>query len=496
MMSRAIYRSEQIRQWEQRWFAQGNASYGLMQQAAWAVSQWIMQRYDKQTTCVVCGSGNNGGDGWLVAAYLYQAGWPVSVIYIGKGRSDDSKQACQYAQGLGVPNMPFADTRLSARLIVDAIFGIGLNREPTSDSASAIAHINTARQQYACTVIALDMPSGVQSDSGHVWQDCAVKADITVCLLGLKSGLLTAEAKNVVGRIEVLALIPQDQSLSAFATYHDQVPTLPARMINSHKGSHGHALLIGGDIGMGGALLMASDAAVRAGAGKVSVLTRQSNLAPILSRSPNIMSHGLTEDLLDLEDVLQEIMPRMNSVAIGMGLGRGEWGQQVWRAILPYLLDAETLPAVLIDADALYHLKDTKSSVYKRNNSHWYCTPHSGEAARLLDCEVDDIEADRYGAATQLQKQYGGQWLLKGAGSVVIDPHGLSVCGLGNAGMAVGGMGDVLAGMGAGLLAQFTDMPLMDIVCLHAAAGDLAARQGQRGMTALDVIEQIRQVVS
>lgn len=495
-MSHAIYRSEQIRQWEQRWFTQGNASYGLMQQAAWAVSQWIMQQHDKQTTCVVCGSGNNGGDGWLVAAYLFQAGWPVSVIYIGKGRSDDSKKACQYAQGLGVPNMPFADTRLSASLIVDAIFGIGLNREPTSDSASAIEQINIARQQHASTVIAVDIPSGVQSDSGHVWQDCAVNAHTTLCLLGLKSGLLTAEAKNAVGLLVVLSLIPRDAALTAFATYHDQPPRLPARMINSHKGSHGHALLIGGDLGMGGALLMASEAAVRSGAGKVSVLTRLSHIAPTLSRSPNIMSHGLTEDLLDLEEVLQDIMPRMNSVAIGMGLGRGEWGQQVWQAALPYLLDAETLPAVLVDADALYHLKETKNSVYKRNNSHWYCTPHAGEAARLLGCEVEDIEADRYGAVSQLQKQYGGQWLLKGAGSVVLDHAGLSVCGLGNAGMAVGGMGDVLAGLAAGLLAQFTDMPLIDVVCLHAAAGDLAAQQGQRGMTALDVVEQIRQVVA
>ena len=497
----AVYTSQQVRDWEKVWFGQHNSSYGLMQQAAWAVAQQIQQGYPMQPLTVWVGAGNNGGDGWQVAAYLQQAGWMVTVQEILPPNTPDAQQAKQAALAAGVLIQPFEQNTLpvSAVLILDALFGIGLSRAPDGQMAAAIAAINQAKQAGA-TVIALDVPSGVQADTGMVWDGYAVQADLTLCLIALKSGLITGQAKNYVGELQILSLIPNLTTLQPMARHITTTPRLPARAVNSHKGTHGHVLLIGGALGMGGAALMAAEAAVRAGAGKISLLTHRDYQAAILARSPNLMSLGVGDDLAELTTVLAERLPQVNSLAIGMGLGRDAWGQQIWHRLLPTLLDATQVAAVVVDADALYHLADTDPATLKGRTAHWHCTPHAGEAARLLGCSVAEIEADRYAAIRQLQARYGGQWLLKGAGSLVLDQRGLSVCGLGNAGMAVGGMGDVLAGLTAGLLAQWSDLPLSDAVCLHAAAGDVAAQcqygQAQRGMTAPDVVEKIREVVN
>lgn len=497
----AVYTSQQVRDWEKVWFGQHNSSYGLMQQAAWAVAQQIQQRYPMQPLTVWVGAGNNGGDGWQVAAYLQQAGWMVTVQEALPPSTPDAQQAKQAALAAGVLIQPFEqNTRsVSAGLMLDALFGIGLSRAPDGQMAAAIAAINQAKQAGA-TVIALDVPSGVQADTGVVWDCCAVQADLTLCLIALKSGLVTGQAKNYVGELQLLSLIPPLTTLQPMARHITTIPRLPARAVNSHKGTHGHVLLVGGALGMGGAALMAAEAAVRAGAGKISLLTHRDYQAAILARSPNLMSLGVGDDLAELPAVLAERLPQVNSLAIGMGLGRDDWGRQIWHRLLPTLLDATQVAAVVVDADALYHLAATDPVLLEGGTFHWHCTPHAGEAARLLGCSVAQVEADRYAAIRQLQARYGGQWLLKGAGSLVLDQRGLSVCGLGNAGMAVGGMGDVLAGLAAGLLAQWPDLPLSDAVCLHAAAGDLAVQhengQGQRGMTALDVVEKIREVVN
>lgn len=520
-MQTAVYTSQQVRDWEKIWFGQHNSSYGLMQQAAWAVAQQIQQRYPMQPLTVWVGAGNNGGDGWLTAAYVQQAGWAVTVCEVAPPNTPDAQQAKQAAMAAGILIQPFEQTippvtvggvssfnkgeprRIGLDpcngIMLDALFGIGLSRAPEGHMAAAIAVINQAKQ-LGVTVIALDVPSGVQADTGRVWHDYAVQADLTLCLIALKSGLVTGEAKNYVGELYVVSLIPTLTHLQPMARHVTAIPLLPPRAVNSHKGTHGHVLLIGGALGMGGAVLMAAEAAVRAGAGKISILLHRNYQAATLARSPNLMSLGVGDDLSELESVLAERLPQVNSLAIGMGLGRDDWGRQIWQTLLPTLLDVSRLPSVLVDADALYHLADTDLATLKGRNMHWHCTPHAGEAARLLDCSVAQIEADRYAAIRQLQARYGGQWLLKGAGSLVLDQHGLSVCGLGNAGMAVGGMGDVLAGLTAGLLAQWPDLALSDAVCLHAAAGDLAAQcqdgQAQRGMTALDVVDNIREVVN
>lgn len=517
----AVYTSQQVRDWEKFWFGQHNSSYGLMQQAAWAVAQQIQQRYPMQPLTVWVGAGNNGGDGWLVAAYVQQAGWAVTVCEVAPPNTPDAQQAKQAALAAGVLIQPFEQNTLPVSgdgiscfgkgglgrigldpcngIMLDALFGIGLSRAPDGQMAAAIALINQAKQA-SVTVIALDVPSGVQADTGTVWDSCAVQADLTLCLIALKSGLITGQAKNYVGELQILSLIPNPTTLQPMARHVTTTPRLPARAVNSHKGTHGHVLLIGGSLGMGGAALMAAEAAVRAGAGKISLLTHRDYQAAILARSPNLMSLGVGDDLAELTTVLAERVSQVNSLAIGMGLGRDAWGRQIWQSLLPTLLDATQVVAVVVDADALYHLADTDPELLKGRNTHWHCTPHAGEAARLLGCSVAQIEADRYAAIRQLQARYGGQWMLKGAGSLVLDQCGLSVCGLGNAGMAVGGMGDVLAGLAAGLLAQWPDLPLSDAVCLHAAAGDLAAQcqygQGQRGMTALDVVDKIREVVN
>ena len=256
------------------------------------------------------------------------------------------------------------------------------------------------------------------------------------------------------------------------------------RQRNAHKGEFGHVLIVGGDSGFIGAARMAAEAAARVGAGLVSVATRAAH-APIMSvMRPEIMAHGV--------ETLNELMPllkRANAVAIGPGLGQSDWA----RLLLGRVLECE-LPLV-IDADALNLL-----ATDRRFSAQWVLTPHPGEAARLLDADSRDIQADRYQSATRLQEQFKGPVVLKGNGTVVADTEGqLSVCQAGNPGMASGGMGDVLTGVIAGLIAQglTLDIAAKLGVCLHATAADRAVEvAGERGLLATDLMPHLRMLVN
>lgn len=257
-----------------------------------------------------------------------------------------------------------------------------------------------------------------------------------------------------------------------------ELPRNPA----ANKGHFGHVLVVGGDTGMSGAARLAGEAAARSGAGVVSVATRTEHAAIISASVPELMCRGV-ENIADLLPMLK----RATVVAIGPGLGQGEWAQSLFGVLLQ-----SNLPMV-VDADALNLL-----AIEPMNKNNWILTPHPGEAARLLGQTVEEVQSDRRAAAIELQKKYGGVVVLKGAGTVVVDTkEGVGICTEGNPGMATGGMGDVLTGVIAGLLAQGVSLnQAAELgVCLHARAGDLAAEEGQRGLLASDLFPFLRRLL-
>jgi hydroxyethylthiazole kinase-like uncharacterized protein yjeF len=262
---------------------------------------------------------------------------------------------------------------------------------------------------------------------------------------------------------------------------------LPQRDRAAHKGMFGHALVIGGDIGMGGAVALAAEAAARTGAGLTSAATQPAHVAAILARRPEIMVTGVTSG-----QELEPLLARPSLLVVGPGLGRSAWSEQ--------MLQQATLcglPLVL-DADGLNILAAGRV-VRESRHDNWILTPHPAEAARLLGITTADIQQDRPAAVIALQQRYGGVIVLKGAGTLVCGADGaVNICTGGNPGMASGGMGDVLSGIIGGLLAQglnSIDAACLG-VCLHAEAADIAAKQGERGLLASDLIAQLQPLVN
>ena len=266
-------------------------------------------------------------------------------------------------------------------------------------------------------------------------------------------------------------------SVKQFAKY------LSPRPKDWHKGNAGHVLIMGGDYGYFGAVRLAAEAALRVGAGLVSVATRQENALILNATRPEIMSHGVS----GAKD-LQPLLDQATVLVLGPGLGKTKWAKDLFEATL------KCNKPMIIDADGLNLLAENP---IQRTN--WILTPHPGEASRLLQTTTTQIQQDREIAAIKLQKKFDGISILKGAGSIIAGPNeSLAICGAGNPGMATAGMGDVLSGVIAGLLSQGLLMIIAAklAVCLHAEAGDLAAKSGQRGMIASDLFAPLRVLVN
>ena len=494
-MQRSVYHSQSIQAWEQRWFAQQNSSLGLMQQAAWTISQQLIEPFNKnkiQKIAIWCGQGNNAGDGYYIAAFLKQHGFHITVYAAELGQSLDLKQAVQYAL-LNRVDIQSIDYLLSENANhqeiptfdchIDALFGIGLNRMLDQKWQSIIHLFNS----QIGLKIAIDIPSGLHANTGQALP-CAIQADQTFTILGYKAGLFTGQGKEYVGKLHLVSLIPIDAELKPLAYLSSEKIVLPKRQAFGHKGSYGHVLVVGGHADMGGAVIMSAEAAFHAGAGKVSVVCHAKHHQAILARSPNIMVRDI--NALDQESI-QHLLTQIDAVCFGMGLGRDEWAEQVYLEWFNLLNQSSHLEVVL-DADGLWFLAKHPQKL----NTHVYATPHSGEAATLLGCKPADVEQDRIVAIHNLQQKYAGQWVLKGAGSLILEDE-LFICTQGNAGMGTGGMGDVLAGMIASLKAQFHEqVALHEIVSLHAQAGDLLAENGMRGLQAHEMGKMIYKVVN
>jgi len=484
-MQQQVYHSRDLQAWEQRWFQKQNSSYGLMQQVAWGISQRLITLFSQQKIKkigVCCGQGNNAGDGYLVAKYLKQAGFSVDIYAVELGNSKDLASAVQEAKQAGLQPYSHFNFQSEYEVYIDALFGIGLNRQLDSDWQNVIQTIN----QQTGLKISIDIPSGLDANTGQPLP-VAIKADYTFTGLGLKAGLFTGQGKEYAGKIELISAIPTDAELQPIACLSSHQIQLPKREAFGHKGSYGHVLVIGGHADMGGAVIMAAEAAFAAGAGKVTIVCDAKHHTAILSRAPNIMLRDI--NTLTVKQRIA-LIQQVDAVCFGMGLGRDPWSEQQYTAW--FELTQQSDLEVVLDADALWFLAKQPQVL----NSQTYATPHPGEAATLLACSTAEVEMDRIAAIHALQQKYQGQWVLKGSGSLILEER-LYICNAGNAGMGTGGMGDVLAGMIASLKAQFAQkIYLHEIVTLHALAGDELAKNGERGLQAQDMKHAIYQVVN
>ena len=470
---------------------QGIDGFELMQRAASAAFDVLKQLWPQaRNILVVCGSGNNGGDGYLLACLALRAGLKVTLIEAADSAflKGDAALACQHWQQCGGTSGSLAllaEAQFDVDVIVDGLLGTGLQRPVSGEWAQLIAQINSAH----CPVLALDIASGLNADTGQI-MGVAIKAQATISFIGMKRGLYTASGTDCSGTLFFNDLdVPGDvyEQVSASTCVMDdqeRQALLPPRNTACHKGDCGHVLLVGGDSGMPGAIQMAALAAARTGAGLVSIATRSEHAAKIATACPGLMAHAV-ESSGDLEPLLQ----RASVVAIGPGLGQGAWAS----ALLDEVLEPG-LPLV-VDADGL-NLLAKKRLKY----SNWILTPHPAEAARLLQRTTAEIQSDRFAAVTDIATQYEGVAVLKGNGSLINghDDEMVYLCGQGNPGMATAGMGDVLSGVIAALVAQGLSLPQAARlgVYIHANAADSASIDGQRGLLATDLLPAIRQWVN
>jgi ADP-dependent NAD(P)H-hydrate dehydratase / NAD(P)H-hydrate epimerase len=489
LLSHSVYTPAQVRELDRRATEQqGIAGYELMCRAGQAAFEIGLARYTQaRHWLVLCGAGNNAGDGYVIARLARAAGCEVTAVAVAdplrlKG---DARKAFEDFRAAGGETQPYDPVSCPAGdLLVDALFGTGLDRELEGLYLAAVNGVNRAGKP----VLAVDIPSGINGLTGAV-MGAAVQADITVSFVGLKLGLFLAEGLNHAGEMcfADLGIAPE---LSAdllpallLCGTEDVEGLLPLRAANAHKGEFGHVLVVGGNLGMGGAVRMSAEAALRAGAGLVSVATRRASAAAVLSGRPELMVRGV-EDASELDALIS----RASIIALGPGLGRDDWARQCFGRVL------QSPARKVLDADALNLLAEQPQ---RRND--WVLTPHPGEAGRLLGVSAREIQADRLNAVRELQSRYGGAVVLKGRGTLVTGEQSLPyVVKGGNPGMATAGMGDVLTGVIAGLLAQSSGLQLPAAVAayIHACAGDIAALEGQRGLIATDLLPHIRKLVN
>ncbi|WP_210397564.1 NAD(P)H-hydrate dehydratase [Motiliproteus sediminis] len=486
-----LYTAEQTRRLDQLAIASGTPGFELMMRAGRASYRALRRRWpEAQRLLVLCGGGNNGGDGLVIAALALEQQLEVQVRMAGGEATrarlqGEALQALQWAEQRGVKVRPYDPAEsIDADVAVDALLGTGLGSEVRGEYRQAIEQLN----ESGLPVLAVDIPSGLCADTGAV-MGVAVNAAVTISFIGRKRGLMTNEGAQYRGDClfddlqvddAVYAQVPTGLQLLAPACLR---AWLPRRERNAHKGRYGHLLVVGGDHAMAGAVAMAAEAGLRSGAGLVSVATRAAHQPALNARTPELIVHGVRSGQ-DLEPLLQ----RPTVVVIGPGLGQSAWSGQ-----LLHVVQRLSCPLVL-DADAL-NLLDRGELVSERQRDNWVLTPHPGEAARLLGCSVADIQADRFAAVKRLQQRYGGVVVLKGAGTLVASAERVWVCAQGNPGMASGGMGDVLAGTMGALLAQglACEEAAAAAVLVHALAADqLAASHGERGLLATDLLLPMR----
>ncbi|TVQ40028.1 MAG: NAD(P)H-hydrate dehydratase [Wenzhouxiangella sp.] len=480
-----LYRAEQVRELDRQAIEVHEiAGYTLMNRAGERVFRTLRARWpEARAITVCCGGGNNGGDGYVVARLAREAGLGVQLIALkdpSELAGDAARAARDWLQSGG--QVEALAERLRGDVLVDALLGTGLDRAAAGDYARLIEHVNETGRP----VIAVDVPSGLDADTGMPLGPC-VRADVTVSFIGRKRGLHTGQAGRWCGGLvfddlgvpgSVYEAVAKDARLLEPIDLHGW---LPPRAPDTHKGDLGHVLVIGGDAGMSGAPILAGQAALRAGSGLISLATRAEHASVAIAIQPELMAHGV-EDLPALDRRIE----KADVLALGPGLGQSDWSKAVWLRALQ-----SGLPLV-VDADGLNLL-----ALQEIRAERWVLTPHPGEAARLLDCGVADVQRDRFAAVRALAERYQATVVLKGYGSLVASANGeVAVCPFGGPAMATAGMGDALTGIIASLLGQ--GVSDFDAACcgvlLHALAADRAAA-GRRQILAGDLIASLHRVL-
>ncbi len=485
-----LYTSKQSRELERLAIEEHKISSAeLMSRAGDAALNTLKCNWPRaERVLVMCGVGNNGGDGFELARQAVENDFRVIVIQTGdaKKMTPTALAARDALLATGTEIQSFNGKLPSTDVIIDALLGTGINRDVNDELKDIIDAVNQTKRT---PILSLDIPSGLHADTGNML-GVAVKATTTLSFIGLNKGLFTGDGPNFCGKICFDSLnIPsiiykQFTPIARRVSLEKDAARLAPRERTGHKGLYGHLLIIGGDHGMPGAARVAAEAGARVGSGLTSIATRTTH-GPLLNLArPELMCHGVEKP----ED-LDILLPPINAIAIGPGLGQGEWGQALFQKAI-----GTNLPMV-VDADALNLLSKSP-----QHHDHWILTPHPGEAARLLNCTSADVQADRFTAVKELQRIYGGIAVLKGSGTLIHNGNAPTrLSSWGNPGMGSGGMGDALAGVIGGLLAQ--SFPLMDASCvgvtLHGMAADKAAEQdGERGMLAMDLMPHLRRLAN
>ena len=504
------YTSEVVRNLDYLMVEQGivNDSYELMNRAAQALLDFINLNYPRAAhMTILCGAGNNAGDGYVLArlalSHENESQLKVNLISVFdvEHLSGDARHAYDdWLECGGTVNTIMDSHFKQTDLVVDALIGTGLNRDLEDEWYDAVAQINLSNKP----VLAIDIPSGLDANTGSSY-GIAVKADHTITFIGQKIGMYTAEARHYCGQIHFASLgVPEAlyNSVEHSATimeWSQLSKFLPHRSPVSHKGDNGHLLIIGGDYGMVGACRIAGEAALRTGAGLVTIATHLDNVNAITSARPELMVHGVEHG----ED-LDKLLKKANAIAIGPGLGTSQWGVNLLDRVIKFLKHqpdfnqgaSERIHCV-IDADALNIM--AKHNIVIQNKNIIY-TPHFGEACRLLKWKSlhPSETTNRFDMIKDLKDKYYGLFDLKGAGTLIDINGEISICPYGNQGMASAGMGDCLTGVIGALLAQ--NLPVHDAVrmgvCLHAKAGDYAAKEGRNGMIVSDLFPKIRSLLN
>lgn len=502
-LTQSLWRSESIKHFEvSAALLTDIRLFELMERAGQAVFEQARLRWPSATCWwIVAGGGNNAGDGYIAARLALAAGIRVCLIQVGNAARLSGDAACArdvyLAEGGVIHSFKgIEEPSLLPRpdLIIDALLGTGLSGPVSPQFAHAIQIIN----KCAAPVLAIDLPSGLNADTGQILT-VAVQASLTVCLVGLKLGLLTGRGPDVVGRLLLADLglklgeNPQVQfsaqdplappPIASLMHWAEMRTLLPKRRVGAHKGEAGRVLVAGGTLGMSGAIRLAGEAALRCGAGLVRLLSHKDHQTSLNVTRPELM----TASFPDFNH-----WSWASCLVLGPGLGRDPWSEDLFNAAL------QLACPMVIDADGLWWLAKRRLAMPSSSPRPWVLTPHAGEAAHLLGCTVAEIEADRLAAVRRLQQQYDAVVVLKGAGSLIADECQVRLCHYGHNGMASGGMGDGLSGIIGALLAQgLTPFNAASLaVCLHALAADRAGVQGKIGMLATDLFSPLRHLIN
>ncbi len=498
-----LYTAEQLRRLEADVIQHfGVSGIELMSRAGQAAFDSVMKKWPSLnrggSLLIFCGGGNNGGDGYIVATLARQRYIPTQVIALKDPETltGDALKAFEWYRKHGGRTIPWVSGMdVAGDIVIDAMLGTGLNGAATGDYAEAIQAIN----QTGKPVVALDIPSGLNADSGLA-EGPVIRATLTVTFIGVKRGLVTGSASDNSGELQFADLqVPKEVYLREPVTSHlirkqELLGLIPPRSHDSHKGNYGHLLVIAGNTGMGGAGIMAVQAAIRCGVGRVTLATRAEHALACTIRQPEAMAVAVNSGA-----ELAPLLDNKSAIVIGPGLGQDSWGRELLTTTLNFARD-HGVP-ILLDADGLNMVAETPELLVPM--PHLVITPHPGEAARLLKTTIPIIAGNRFAAVEELQRQSGGVAVLKGAASLVASVENdrivTAICHQGNPGMAVAGMGDLLSGVIGALLARglsVANAARMG-VWLHANAGDeCALTDGENGMAATDLLPVVRRITN